>query len=51
MQQRPVLRCAPQVRVGVLDKEAAELRDEVSAAHGRLAAFDEAAMRNFAAKV
>jgi hypothetical protein len=40
-----------QVRVGVLDKEAAELRDEVSALQQRLATFDEAAVRDFAAKV
>jgi hypothetical protein len=39
------------VRVGVLDKEAAELRDEVAALQQRLAAFDEAAVRDFAAKV
>jgi hypothetical protein len=35
----------------VLDKEAAELRDEVAALQQRLAAFDEAAVRDFAAKV
>eukprot|EP00882_Tetradesmus_deserticola_P006772 GHRQ01007130.1.p1 GENE.GHRQ01007130.1~~GHRQ01007130.1.p1 ORF type:complete len:239 (+),score=150.54 GHRQ01007130.1:351-1067(+) len=39
-----------EVRVGVLDKEAAELRDEVAALQQRLAAFDEAAVRDFAAK-
>jgi hypothetical protein len=43
--------CGCQVRVGVLDKEAAELRDEVAALQQRLAAFDEAAVRDFAAKV
>eukprot|EP00879_Flechtneria_rotunda_P010997 GHRR01011491.1.p1 GENE.GHRR01011491.1~~GHRR01011491.1.p1 ORF type:complete len:553 (+),score=196.54 GHRR01011491.1:156-1814(+) len=39
-----------EVRVGVLDKEAAELRDEVSALNTRLAAFDELAARDFATK-
>uniref|UniRef100_A0A383VLC9 Uncharacterized protein n=1 Tax=Tetradesmus obliquus TaxID=3088 RepID=A0A383VLC9_TETOB len=39
-----------EVRVGVLDKEAAELRDEAAALSQRLAAFDEAAVRDFAAK-
>ncbi|KAF8066392.1 ATG16 [Scenedesmus sp. PABB004] len=39
-----------EVRVGVLDKEVAELRDEAGSLQHRLAAFDEAAVRDFAAK-
>lgn len=42
---------ASQVRLGVYDREVAELRDEVGALSTRLAATDEAAARDFATKV
>lgn len=39
-----------QVRCGVLDKEVAELRDEVTTLQTRLAAYDEQAVRDFVTK-
>ena len=39
------------MRVGQLDKEAAELRDEVMSLQTRLASFDEQSARDFATKV
>lgn len=48
--QQQLLHHVLQVRCGVLDKEVAELRDEVSSLQTRLAAFDEQAVRDFATK-